>query len=388
MSGDYTQAGLWFKVRKAARYVRLYGLSRTLIKVKGQYHMKATAGFDGDRWENPRCATPDAPERSVALIGCGNYAFSNICYYLKKQRGSFLRATYDVERSRARSLCEAFGGAYAAADWRSILTDEHVQLVFVASNHFTHAEYAIECLEAGKHVHIEKPHVVTEDQLERLLTAMRRHPSRKVFLGFNRPKGRLFRALQKVLQAEGGPLMINWFIGGHAIPEGHWYFDEKEGGRVLGNLCHWSDLTLHLVGMDKAFPCTIVPATPAGSTSDFVVSMIFADKSCGCITFSAKGHTFEGVRETLNVHKGDVLATLEDFQVLRSDIVEKKKRVSLVHRNHGHGENIIHSLVAATTDEVPGESADYVGATARLFLAIRRAIDTGETIVVPRGELQ
>ena len=30
MSEDYTQANLLFKVRKAARYVRLYGLSRTL----------------------------------------------------------------------------------------------------------------------------------------------------------------------------------------------------------------------------------------------------------------------------------------------------------------------------------------------------------------------
>ncbi len=59
-----------------------------------------------------------------------------------------------------------------------------------------------------------------------------------------------------------GPLMINWFIAGHEIPDGHWYYDEKEGGRVLGNLSHWSDLTLHLAGIQTAFPCTVFSATP------------------------------------------------------------------------------------------------------------------------------
>ena len=37
---DYHQQPLWFKIRKAARYLRLYGPARTLIKIKGQYHMK------------------------------------------------------------------------------------------------------------------------------------------------------------------------------------------------------------------------------------------------------------------------------------------------------------------------------------------------------------
>ena len=76
-------------------------------------------------------------------------------------------------------------------------------------------------------------------------------------------------------------------------------FDESEGGRVLGNLCHWTDLTLQLVGLESAFPCQIVPSAPPGSKFDFIVSLIFADRSCATITFSAKGHTFEGVREVL-----------------------------------------------------------------------------------------
>jgi len=379
VSEDYTQAKLLFKLKKATRYVRIFGVSRTLIKIKGQYHMKAMASFDGPKWINDSCGTPEAFERNVAIIGCGNYAFSNIAYYLKGQRRKFLRATYDINKSRSMSLCKAFGGVYATDDWRDIVTDPKVKLVYVASNHATHADYAIACLDAGKSVYIEKPHVVSQDQLDRLLAAMERNPRSKVFLGFNRPKSRLFKELQLFLAKESGPLMINWFVAGHQIPADHWYLKEGEGGRVLGNLCHWTDLTLHLVSMVKAFPCTIISATPSSAESDFVVCVIFADRSCAAITFSAKGHTFEGVRETLNVHKGNVVANLTDFGSLAVDVVEQKHKVKSLFRDHGHGTNILDSLQRVEADS-PGESVAYVGATAKFFLAVREAIDSGEKV--------
>lgn len=381
MSGDYTQAEFLFKVRKAVRYIGFYGISRTLVKIKGQYHTKATADFDEPRWVNRRCKDLDAVSRKVAIIGCGNYSFSNIAFYLAKQNLGFLRVTYDIQNCRALSLCKAYVGSYATTDWRDIVEDAQVKIVFIASNHASHAEYAVACIEAGKHVHIEKPHVVTQEQLDRLLAAMRQYPKSNVFLGFNRPRSRLFRGLQAVLAREQGPLMINWFIAGHEIADDHWYFDEKEGGRVLGNLCHWTDLTLHLVTMEKAFPCTIIPATPVGARSDFVVSVIFADQSCASITFSAKGHTFEGVREVLNVHKGNILANLTDFQKLTYELIEKKTKEKLRHRDHGHEANIVHSI-ANSVQEGGGESVAYVEATARFFLAIRQAIDSGEQVVL------
>ena len=387
MGADLTNANYLFKARKAARYVWLYGLWRTLVKIKGQYHMKAVDEFDGLRWVNPSCKSPHAHGRNVALIGCGLYAFSNIAYYLGKHNPSFLRYTFDLHKRNSLSLCKSYGGAYAVADWREILDDPMVRIVFIASNHATHAEYAVACIEAGKHVHIEKPHVVSQEQLDRLVAAMRQFPNSKVFLGFNRPRSYLFKQLQKLLARESGPLMINWFVAGHAIPDGHWYFEEKEGGRVLGNLSHWTDLTLHLVTFEKAFPCKIIPAALKGAKSDFVVSVIFADGSCAAITFSAKGETFEGVREVLNLHKGDVIANITDFQSLNVNVLDKKKKVQLLHRDHGHEANIVHSLTGAEEDGVLGEDIRYVAATAKFILAIRKAIDSGETVDVSWAEI-
>jgi predicted dehydrogenase len=372
---DYTTQRLGFKVRKALRYVRLYGVRRTLVKIKGQYHMKKRYGA------LPALASPLPDGGHIGVIGCGNHAFANIALHLHKRSAGAIRGAMDTDIHRAASFYENYGLRYYTDDAGAIVADRAIDLVYIASNHASHAEYAIQCIEAGKRVHIEKPHVVSEDQLRRLASAMRSHPDSKVFLGFNRPHSALFKKLQGMLARQSGPLMINWFVAGHEIPEDHWYFDEKEGGRVLGNLCHWTDLTLHLVGMRNAFPCTIVPATPPGSKSDYVVSMMFADRSCASITFSAKGHTFEGVREVLNVHKGDLLANLTDFESLTAEIVAEKVRRRLRHRDHGQGLNVLNSLKSPT-----GEDPVYVVATARLFLAVRRAIDSGQPVALTSEE--
>jgi predicted dehydrogenase len=380
MSFDYSQADYLFMARKALRYISLYGLSRTLVKIKGQYHMKSATAFSGARWVNAACRLPDAPERCVALIGCGNYAFSNIAYYLSKHAPLFLRLAYDRHPSRARSLCKAYRGAAAVADWHEILADPRVRIVFIASSHSSHADYAVACIESGKHVYIEKPHVVNLEQLARLTAAMRRSPQAKVFLGFNRPRSRLFRQLQTALATQAGPIMINCFVVGHELTAGHWYFNPSEGGQVLGNLCHWTDLTLHLVSLEKAFPCRIIPATAPEARSDFVVSVVFADRSCAAITFSAKGQTFEGVREMINVQRGDVVANISDFQALAVDVNEHKNRMHLRHRDHGHRANIVNALDQALTDGASGEDIRYVTATARFFLAIQQAIELGAPV--------
>jgi predicted dehydrogenase/glycosyltransferase involved in cell wall biosynthesis len=378
---DHLEADIFFKIKKVIRYINLYGIERTWTKIKARKHMRATADFYGQRWVNPRCKYPDAAGRSVAIIGCGNYSFSTIAYYLSRRDPWFLRATYDIQKSKALSLCRSYGGGYSVADWKDILRDTKVKIVFIASNHSSHAEYAVACIEAGKHVYIEKPPVVTQEQLDRLLVAMRQYPQSKVFLGFNRPRSPLFRQLQRVLARESGPLMINMFVAGHEIDDDHWYFDEKEGGRVLGNLCHWTDLALHLVTLEKAFPCTIIPTTTAESKSDIVVSIGFDDQSYASITFSAKGPTFEGVREAFNLHKGNVLANLTDCQSLTYDVLEKKTKQTLRHRDHGHEANIVHSM-AGGLDEQVGEAVSYIEATARLFLAVQQAIASGERVVL------
>ena len=173
---------LTFKVKKLLRYVKLFGLRRTLTKVQGQYHMKK-------RYELLP-VQPETPEAGghVGLIGCGNFQFSNIAYYLKKNYGRVIRGAMDIDISRAASLFEKYRLRYYTSDAARIISDSAIDLIYIASNHASHAEYAIDALKAGKDVHIEKPHCVTEEQLRRLLKAMSESDGRVLSVGYDQPR--------------------------------------------------------------------------------------------------------------------------------------------------------------------------------------------------------
>ena len=265
---------------------------------------------------------------------------------------------------------------------RDVIKLPQVTLIYIASNHASHAEYAIEALEADKNVFIEKPHVVSEDQLLRLAGAMSRSRG-KVFLGFNRPGSRFGRLIRQYLERESGAGMYNWFVAGHAIDPNHWYFKPEEGGRVLGNLCHWTDFILRLVPHDT-YPITICPTRVDKSDCDIAVTYTFNDGTVAVITFSAKGHTFEGVMERFSAHKGDALITMDDFKTMTIQVVDRKRRFWNLYREHGHKDNIYRAF-EAVRDDLPYDREErlaYVWNTAWLFLKTREALERNEPITI------
>jgi predicted dehydrogenase len=375
---DYTRKPFLFKLRKATRYVALYGIRRTLAKVRGQYHARKKY----DVLPPPR---EGRAGRHVGIIGCGNFAFSNIAYYLRKNYGAVIRGVMDPSPHKAASLFDEYDADYYTDDANRLLDDPLIDLLFIASNHASHAEYAIEGLRRGKSVHIEKPHVVRREQLTRLCQAMRDSTGR-VTLGFNRPFSRFGREIRRQLDSQSGASMMNWFIAGHEIPADHWYFKAEEGGRVLGNLCHWTDFLLQMVPEESRYPITITPARAEKSDCDIAVAYVFGDGSIGAITFSAKGHTFEGVRERFAAHRGDVLIAMDDFQTMTVEIVDRKRRTSLRRRDHGH-EEAIRASYALVRGGSAGASVQYVWQTGDLFLTTKDALDQNRALTIASGEV-
>ena len=333
----------------------------------------------------PIFSVPPQDGGHVGLIGCGNFAYSNIAYYLKKNYGHVIRAAMDIDIHRAASLYENYGLRYYTDDAEEIISDPKIKLIYIASNHATHAEYAIQALSAGKNVHIEKPHVVSEDQLNRLCSTISVCRG-KVNLGFNRPQSRIGQMIKSYLDSQPGPAIFNWFIAGHEISPEHWYFKKEEGGRVLGNLCHWTDFVLQLIPQENRYPLTIIPTCGTKSDCDIAVSYIFGDESLAAITFSAKGHTFEGVRERFAAHKGNVLISMDDFKTLKIEIIEKKHKFSPLFRDHGH-ENCIKESYNMMTQKQKnnietGRSIRYIWETGSLFLRTKQALEENKKITI------
>ena len=362
---------------KIIRYFQLFGINRTMIKIISKIILNRKYNFKNDIWLNNN--TINNNHKFVAIVGTGNFAFSNICYYLNKKYKYFLHSTYDLNIDKAITTCKYFNGNYATNNIEHIINDKNIQLVYIASNHSSHEEYASKLISYGKHVHIEKPHVVNNDQLSHLLLINKKYKA-KIFLGFNRPRSNLFLQLKKLYDKEKGMAILNWFIIGHNIDKNNWYYKE-EGGRILGNLCHWSDLTLNLIGLKNAFPCKIIPITKQNDKSNFVLNIVFQNTIYVTCTFSSLGETIEGVRESLNLQRGNLIANIEDFKVLKYYIKQKYNVLKSKYKDQGHKENIMNSYESVLFNN-DGESEIYIKKTADLFLGIKEALDNNKEVII------
>ena len=98
--------------------------------------------------------TPPDPV-GVAIVGCGNIADRYASQILTYPHVRLLGAQ-DIDSSRAEKLTTEFGGkVYASLE--EVLADPAVEVVVNLTIQQVHEEIIRKCLQAGKHVHTEKP---------------------------------------------------------------------------------------------------------------------------------------------------------------------------------------------------------------------------------------
>ncbi len=91
----------------------------------------------------------------AVIVGCGNIA-SLYADQIKAYQNVQVAGYCDLMPERAAEFAAKYGGrAYGSLD--EVLADSSVDLVVNLTIHHAHTEVITKCLEAGKHVHTEKP---------------------------------------------------------------------------------------------------------------------------------------------------------------------------------------------------------------------------------------
>ncbi len=102
----------------------------------------------------------------VAVVGCGNIAAS-YGGQLAHHPGIRTLGAFDLAEDRARAYVDKFGGrVYPTLD--DVLADREVDAVVNLTIHQAHPVVITRCLEAGKHVHSEKPLAMTFEECTRM----------------------------------------------------------------------------------------------------------------------------------------------------------------------------------------------------------------------------
>jgi predicted dehydrogenase len=103
-------------------------------------------------------ATPASDNRPIrwGVLGAGGIA-TKLATDLAVSQTNVLHAVAARDLSRAQDFAARFGGHTAYGDYRQLVEDPEVDVVYIATTHPQHLEQSLLAIEAGKAVLIEKP---------------------------------------------------------------------------------------------------------------------------------------------------------------------------------------------------------------------------------------
>jgi predicted dehydrogenase len=262
----------------------------------------------------------------VALVGAGNLARWAHLPNLKKTPGVLLRAIQSSSGARGKSYARRFGADYCASDYGEILKDPEIQAVVIVSRNQQHAAQALAALRAGKHVFVEKPMALTQEECRELSQAVE-ETGKQLTVGFNRRYAPTYLALKKQMAKRTGPAVLNCRINSPGISGSYWMADPAIGGAILGEACHFVDLMYWLLHSEpvevSAYSLPTDKKDPIGE-NNLVAAFRFSDGSIANFTYCTVGSRTSG-GERLEVFYSGVGASAEDFKqsVLRTGTVRK-----------------------------------------------------------------
>ncbi|WP_235488580.1 Gfo/Idh/MocA family oxidoreductase [Frankia sp. AvcI1] len=218
----------------------------------------------------------------------------------------------------ARSFADRHGFAGAVAGADAVLDDDDIDVVVIATPHATHAGLAARALERGRHVWCEKPLALSFDELERVEKAAAAGGGVLV-VGFNRRFSPPVRAARAALAARTGPLSTVYRIAAGAVPASHWYNDRVQGGRLLGEVCHFLDTCAALAGSEvEAVAALAGREAELLLAPDLAVSLRHADGSLSTVAYSSARP--RGARkEQIEALAGSRLVRIDDYRELVVD---------------------------------------------------------------------
>jgi polar amino acid transport system substrate-binding protein len=328
-------------------------------------------------------ALKDLPETSpreragLAFVGAGGFATGVLVPAFSRIQSARLVSIASARGVTARHVAEKFQFSLATTDFQAQLADRVVDAVVICTRHHLHADQAVQALNAGKHVFVEKPLALNESQLTAVLDAQA-SSGKLLTVGFNRRFSPLARELKSRLGSVRGPLSIHYRVNAGPMPDGSWVKDPAiGGGRIVGEACHMIDLCGYLT---DSVPVR-VSAERAGAREDDVTMLLrFADGSVATIAYVASGDPAYP-KERIEVIGNGMVATLDDFRALEIARGKRARSTSML-QDKGHAAECQAFVDAVRRGGPPPIAYASLAATTRATFAVLASLATGQPVEV------
>lgn len=276
----------------------------------------------------------------LGFIGAGNYA-SRVLIPAFKAAGGQLHTISTAGGINGVIHGSKAGFKEATTDTDGLIENPDVNTIAIVTQHSSHASFVTKALNAGKHVFVEKPLAITNEELDKVEGAFNKTDGKQILMvGFNRRFSPQVKKMKKLLLSVKEPKTFIMTMNAGAIPEDHWTQDnEVGGGRIIGEACHFIDLMRFLAGSE----IVSIQARRMGNnysqriTEDKAsITIGFADGSHGTVHYFANGAA-NFPKERVEVFAAGGVLQLDNFRKLKGYSWPGFKKMNLWRQDKGQG---------------------------------------------------
>lgn len=343
---------------------------------------------------------------TLGIIGAGNFTSMMIVPTLKKLNAD-MKYISSSKGLSSTTLAKKYGITNSTTDYNSVLQDPEVDAVLITTRHNQHASMTIEALKAGKHVFVEKPLAITEEQLHSVIQLVSSKRSvdgsfnhaiknsttentdsstdshklnTSITVGFNRRFSPFAKKAKQLLASTETPINVIATMNAGYIPPEVWVHDmEVGGGRIIGEACHFVDLITFFTGSKvKSVHMSAMGANPAENTDNAIITLKYENGSQGVINYFANGSKSYS-KERIEVYWNNKTVVIDNFREMRGYGTKGFKKMKSK-QDKGHYNQFKEYLEFLKTGGTPPIPFEEIINTTQTTLSAIESLKTGEVI--------
>ncbi len=286
---------------------------------------------------------------SVGVIGAGLFGKALLLPALKNIKDINLHTLSTSSSANTYHTAKKYGFENCTTDYNELLCNEEINSVIALTPHSLHAKMVKEALKAGKHVFVEKPLCINEEELKEITDVylpLTPYPLPPVLMvGYNRRFSPHAIKVKEYLENRQEPLVITYRINAGFVPAGHWVHSGEEGGsRIIGEVCHFVDMLQFLT---KSNPVRVYAERISGTnrtalnSDNVIITIKFEDGSVGNIIYSASGDKAYS-REQIEIFSEGKTIVIKDYKETNFHSSGRKKTFKTMNQEMGYREELQH----------------------------------------------
>jgi predicted dehydrogenase/threonine dehydrogenase-like Zn-dependent dehydrogenase len=319
----------------------------------------------------------------IGFIGAGNFAQSYLIPPLKKSGVSFV-GLVTARSINAKTTANKFKFNFASTEKNDIFNNKKINTIFIATRHDSHAKYVVEGIKSGKNIFCEKPLAINDKQLDEIEKAIKQtNFDKQILVGFNRRFSKCVRSIKNYFTEIREPLIIHYRVNAGFIPLTHWTQDVDQGGRIIGEGCHFIDTMIYLTNSMpiSVFAQSIKSENSQINSNDSVsITIQFNSGSIGNLLYLANGDS-SVPKEYCEVYGGNRTVIMKNFKTVefyKNNKMHKEKYDG----KKGHDEEIEYFINRCLGKVKQQLTLEEIMATTRTTFRIIESLNKNQLIEV------